>query len=1018
MVSPPTTELELSIQPHMESAGESLSLTDIEGRILLKESIPPFDIEAFQSSYLDLLVHYVTQAVPDRLLEEMGRYLFSRLFPGALALKFLESLDICADTNSQIRINLNIQSPRLRNIPIEYLRFPDGDANRFGEKFLALNQRIHLVHRRNASHVLAPLPVNPLKVLIVSANPKSSAYPDLINLESERRSVVAALRDPSCRRIEVKELRFTTRQNLEQTIDSEKPHVLHFMGHGDQRPTGGVLILEGVGGEDTLYGDDLAQWLNAAGTRLVMLAACHTSSGMRGVAQTISEKGLPAVIAMQLPMRDSAAGLFARAFYTSLAEPCSVEDALWQGRQSVRGMGPDWGVPVLHLNVRDSNLFILGNSADEILPPTNLPYIRNKDFAGRQIELAALHQTLMGNGSGSAAIAGMAGLGKTQLAVEYAHKHRMEYTGGVFWLNARGTARLTEEYAALGALFNIPDDLSVEKRARRTRDHLQCLSLPSLVIYDNLDAGTDPSLLLTAGNYSAIITTRSRFLIPAGYSIQEIGDLDDDSAIRLLDPQGMSVSREECKAATEIIEILGRLPLALALVGHHVRRLHITFADYRDRLSRNLSDILGEARKRWVNTTCHSGEIFDVIELTYRSLVPGVRYVLEIASCFGSRGISVPILQRACDSLPEIEYKEALADLEDYSLVIREKEDRISIHELVRAFAHVEMSPSSLSSYIEKSSMVLTEALRAANESKSWNEFRSEVAHCRVSADLCRRNGLKAQLYQMLIELGTYNLEHCDHAQAMELYREAHEISDQEWGRISYQTASVLRCLAECIQESDPVQARSYAEEALDISFQVYPPDHIEIATFHSTLGYVLKMHGMKSENDELLNEARPHYDKALEITLQCYGRQHRKVASCLNYIGMWLKCKHKLDEALTYLQEALEIDQKVFGMHNVQVAIRQNNIGTTYGEKGDWAEALKRHEKALNIYRKTYGERRHQDTADSLFYLAKALAALDRVEEAIVRLNEALPHYDFIYGENGYYSSTTRSLIHELKNN
>ncbi len=1017
MDKPSTIQLDLHIAPSSDGHSDSICVLERNGRVLLERKLLPIDLHEFEDRFLSVLKDHVYAELPLKFLDSLGSFLGTHIFSYEFSTIINDLLKRRIDASDCIRLSLRVDSSGFKNIPWEYVNIAETKYNSSSEPFLALNRTIHLVRSVSLIKAAEPINVNPLRVLLVSANPKTSSYPDLLNLEDEIKSIVSALHHSGSSRAQCTTLRDASRHSIEQAIHREKPHILHFMGHGDMRPTGGVLILHGNNGEDTLYGDELAEWLAEADTRLVVLSACNTSSAMKGAAESLSKGGVAAVVAMQLPIRDSSAALFARAFYGAVAEPVNIEEAVYQGRQAIRGMGADWGVPILYLGVSDSQLFKWASLESEPLPPTNIPYPRNPQFLGRERELLQLHQFLSGSNSG-AAVVGMAGLGKTQIAVEYGHSRRLEYTGGIFWLNAQSTSRLMEEYASIGRFFNIPEDLPVEVRAQRTRDILQREVRPTLVIYDNLEEETHTSLLITAGNCSRIITARSRSVIPASYSLQQIDDLDGISALHLLQSKVSADNEGELEAAQAIVKLLGRLPLALALAAHHIGRLHLTFTEYLSRLTQNLSQELEKARRLWVNSTGHSGELFDLIELTYRSLSVDVRNILEIASCFDSRGISPELLYCACLPCSRNDYEEALADLENNCYILRETDKRLSIHELLRVFVHQEMKKISvMTSCVEKSANVLILNLKRSNEQKLWKDFYTDIVHCRISASLCRASDLQCQLYHFLIELGTYTLEHCDGSAAQEHYAEAKQVSGDSWGRISIQSATAQRYLAESIQDGDKQKALDYAREALVIAEQTISPEDSEMAEFHCTLGFILKMMVTTEEGSlDLLFEARQHYDKALDINLKYFGRQHQKVASCLNYIGMLLVQDIKLGEALSYLQEALEIDQKVFGQQSVQVAIRLNNIGTVLRKKQDWEEAVLRHKEALQIYSEAYGERFHQDIADSLYYIGDCLEAEYSFADAQIHFADALTHYDFIYGSQNNRSTITKARIEVLK--
>jgi len=72
-------------------------------------------------------------------------------------------------------------------------------------------------------------------------------------------------------------------------------------------------------------------------------------------------------------------------------------------------------------------------------PKFRVPFPRNPQFVGRDDDLIALHATLQKGetvGVRPALLSGLGGIGKTQLAVEYAYRHATDYPGGVYWINA------------------------------------------------------------------------------------------------------------------------------------------------------------------------------------------------------------------------------------------------------------------------------------------------------------------------------------------------------------------------------------------------------------------------------------------------------------------------------------------------------------------------------------------------------------------------------------------------------
>ena len=130
-------------------------------------------------------------------------------------------------------------------------------------------------------------------------------------------------------------------------------------------------------------------------------------------------------------------------------------------------------------------------------PPFAVPYSPNRLFFGRDTELERLYDILRPDVPVAVvpAIAGTGGIGKTQLAIEFAHCYQDGFPGGVFWLTMTDDAGVRTQvaaYAGPGGL-NLPgwqamsfDDRIAAVRAAWQRDDVR------LLIFDNLE---DPALL-------------------------------------------------------------------------------------------------------------------------------------------------------------------------------------------------------------------------------------------------------------------------------------------------------------------------------------------------------------------------------------------------------------------------------------------------------------------------------------------------------------------------------------------
>ncbi|HYG61614.1 MAG TPA: CHAT domain-containing protein [Thermoanaerobaculia bacterium] len=305
------------------------------------------------------------QVEAERSLEELGERLFLALFHGPVRSCWARSLEQSVhdpEKGLRLKLQVNLEDRALAplmELPWEYLFSPEHRG------FLGLQRQTPILR-----HVRLPLPpgqppvAQALRVLIVSLQPERMRRLSLAR-ESERiASVLAKL--PG---VQALPLHNPTVETLRDTLLRQQFHVLHFMGHGgfDTASGQGVLYFAGEGGASVPVGGRLlaSHLTGLPSLRLVFLNACDTgrsnaSAPFAGVATALLRAGLPAVIAMQQPIRDGAALELSRAVYRRLAAGDPIDAAVTEGRLAIaRGHGAllEWGTPVLFLRSDDGRLF-------------------------------------------------------------------------------------------------------------------------------------------------------------------------------------------------------------------------------------------------------------------------------------------------------------------------------------------------------------------------------------------------------------------------------------------------------------------------------------------------------------------------------------------------------------------------------------------------------------------------------------------------------------------------------------
>lgn len=290
----------------------------------------------------------------------LGQQLFEALITGDVYALYVASRQRVRDHDGTLRLVLRVRPPELAQLPWEFL-FDPGQQD-----YLALT--LPLVRYL---HVLAPRQplrvAGPIRILGMVARPGDQ---QALNTRQEQQRLQAAL--ASLRRHGLVELEWVmgqTYRDLENTLDHGPWHIFHFIGHGgyDRRADEGTLALADETGSTHLVGaDDLSRLLaEHHPLRLVVLNACDTGRGsaadtFSSTAAALIRRQIPAVLAMQFEITDSAAIQFASTFYEHVAKRRPVDDSVMRARRALRLAKNDtleWGTPVLYLRAADGCIF-------------------------------------------------------------------------------------------------------------------------------------------------------------------------------------------------------------------------------------------------------------------------------------------------------------------------------------------------------------------------------------------------------------------------------------------------------------------------------------------------------------------------------------------------------------------------------------------------------------------------------------------------------------------------------------
>jgi hypothetical protein len=296
---------------------------------------------------------------------DFGRTLYEAVFAGEVEFAFRRSLEEAERCGKGLRLRLRLdRAPDLIDLPWELLY----STTLYGP--LVLFENIPLVRYIELPSPPRPLEVvGPLQILVVVAAPT-----DLIALDAE--DELARIADATgdlqeAGFVHVDHLTGATLPELVRRLRKRPCHVLHFVGHGgygEHDGAGdGVLAFEDDERRHHLVsGHDLGVLLR--GHRTLRLAVLNSCDGARtsptdpfaGVAQSLVRQGIPAVVAMQFEITDTAARLFSHELYRALIDGSPVDEALGIARQAVFAADSnsvEWATPVLYLRSSSGHIF-------------------------------------------------------------------------------------------------------------------------------------------------------------------------------------------------------------------------------------------------------------------------------------------------------------------------------------------------------------------------------------------------------------------------------------------------------------------------------------------------------------------------------------------------------------------------------------------------------------------------------------------------------------------------------------
>jgi tetratricopeptide (TPR) repeat protein len=587
----------------------------------------------------------------------------------------------------------------------------------------------------------------------------------------------------------------------------------------------------------------------------------------------------------------------------------------------------------------------------------NLP-LRNHHFTGREDLLADVHAALTSNQAAALtqaqAITGLGGIGKSQLAIEYAYRHADEYDV-VWWVRAEEPAQLASDYAALAvaldpSLQEEPDQGALIAAARQWLEH----GARWLLLLDNVGEAKALKDYLPRGGAGHVLITSLDPNWGGVATAVAVQTLPRPESVALLEKW---LGRSD-PLLDELADELGDFPLALAQAGAYLEETRLSVADYLDLFRKRRAELWQEEHppRDYPDTVATT---WSLSMTSLQSECPAALDLLRLCAYLAPDDIPLAVLREQAKRLPEslaavagdqLAVSHVVAALRRYSLVTVE-EDLLSLHRLLQAVVRDGLSDDERIWARAAVETVSAAFPREPEDVRSWPTCAFLLPHALSAVDWAKGCDLAIPAASRVHnQVGVYLFGRAQLAEARAHLEQALRIDEEAGGPDHPHVATDVSNLGRVLHAlGDLSGARAHAERALRISERTHGPDHPAVAACVSNLGTVLLALGD-------LQGARMHFERALRSAEQTPGRDHPAVAIYANNLGTVLQALGDLRGARAHLDQALRIDEQVYGPDHPMVAIRLSNLGSVLRDLGDLPGARAHSERALRIGEQAYG--------------------------------------------------------------
>ncbi|CAI6099545.1 unnamed protein product [Clonostachys chloroleuca] len=674
--------------------------------------------------------------------------------------------------------------------------------------------------------------------------------------------------------------------------------------------------------------------------------------------------------------------------------------------------------------------------APEPLEPTpqpfaSIPFRRDCAFVDRGDILSQI-RTRCSEPASRVALVGLGGVGKSQLAIEFAHRITETSTDTwVFWVHATTPSRIVEGFKT------IADNVKLRGRNQPKADILQLvydwLSTDQhgkwLMILDSADeynvmfgANENTSdgrpladFLPQSRNGSIILTTRNRnlaFRLTGDHStIFDIGPMAEEEALMLFKNRAGSLS--DVDDAADLVKVLDLIPLAISQAAAYIRNRapRSSIKQYMDKFRESegkraklLSQDAGDLRRDLRQDGGASNAILTTWQVTFdciRSERPSAADLLSLMSFFDRQGIPESLLKASkstrdvahLSSLEETidlesggssdcdidgDFEDDIATLRDYCMIIlADIENTFEMHGLVQLSTRRWLKAYKRQEHFLNQYVTLMADSFPTGDYRNWETCRTLFAHVEATIKYqLKEKSLKEQWANLLYNGGWYAWSQGRYTVAEQMARRAKETREDILGSENVETlASVLLFAMVLLYKGLYADAEKLFMQVMETSKSKLGADHPSTLASMACLASTYSNQGRWKEAEKLEVQV-------METSKSKLGADHPSTLTSMANLASTYMNQGRWEEAEKLEVQVMETSKSKLGADHPSTLTSMSNLASTYSNQGRWEEAEKLGVQVMETRKGKLGAD-HPDTLASMANLASTYSNQGRWEEA-----------------------------------